>query len=98
MPCSSAVSSGVWEYPNPMRPIYPSSNNKYGGQENIHESHSEVTTVRLMSWLHIDAESSQPLWGWGRINIQTPGIVVLNSDTPPTLRFSYYILGELDAC
>ena len=43
---------------------------------------------------YIDVESPRPIRG----RIKTPPrIMVLNSDAPPTLRFSYYILGKLDA-
>jgi hypothetical protein len=47
-----------------------------------------------MTSLYIDVESSRPVREW--VKAPTP-VVALNSDTPPTLRFSHYILGQLDA-
>ena len=47
-----------------------------------------------MSYLNINIESSRPVREW----VESPRlIIVLNSDSPLTLRFSYYILGKLDA-
>jgi len=45
--------------------------------------------------LYIDVESSRPVREW--VKAPMP-VVVLDNDTPPALRFSYYIFGQLDAC
>ena len=59
------------------------------------EDFSVLNLIINPSKSHIDVEGSRPAREW----VKSPRpIIVLNSDTPSTLRLSYYILGELDAC